>query len=324
MLTAMPIDTSVAPHWPATTRIASAAGRSAIGDRRCRQNILNRRVRQHVKRADDCDAANQRERHAALRPLDLARHRDDVAPSVVGPQRRDQRNHEAGKAAARSREVSREVVPRAVMPRSSKAKARDHENQQALEPRQQKLHIRGFSCADDVETGDQPRHRNGKDLPPEQMRKGWPRKRTEDCEGPQNARQSRRDRCERSGLGDRNLRPHVEEAGKIAIGLAKKGILAAVARMRGCDLCISHRTEEREQAADDPHRIDCARRAHRSHHLARHQKDAAADDDAHDDGGRVRRVQNAGKFRLGLWHRFSESSISRLKTPRSALGNGVS
>ena len=29
MLTAMPIDTRVAPHCPATTRIASAAGRSA-------------------------------------------------------------------------------------------------------------------------------------------------------------------------------------------------------------------------------------------------------------------------------------------------------
>src|SRR5258708_27838965 len=113
----------------------------------------------------------------------------------------------------------------------SQAEARNHEDEQALEPCQQKLNISGLSRSDDIETCNQPRHRDGKDLPPQQMRKGRPGEGTEDCKRSQSTRQPGGNGREGSWFGDRNLRPHIEEPGKVAIGLAQKSVLATVSRM---------------------------------------------------------------------------------------------
>ncbi len=60
------------------------------------------------------------------------------------------------------------------------------------------------------------------------------------------------DSRKRGGLGDRDLCPHIEKGREITVGLAKEGILASIAWMRGGNLGIRHRTEEREQTANDP------------------------------------------------------------------------
>ncbi len=106
-------------------------------------------------------------------------------------------------------------------------------------------------------------------------------------EGSEDACQACCDGRDRSGLGDGDPRPHVEEAGEVAVGFAKEGVLAAVLGTEGCDLGVGHSAEEREQASDDPDRVDHARGADGGHHLARDQEDSAADDDADDDGGGV-------------------------------------
>ena len=218
---------------------------------------------------------------------------DDVAPSVVGPQSGDQRDHEAGQASACSGKGGGEVVPRAVGACRAEAEACDDDDQRAFEPGQNQLHVGGVACAENIEAGDEPGHREGEDLSPEKMCKGRLIEGAEDREGCQYARQSRRDGCERGGLGYRDLGPHIEEAGQVAIGIAQKGVLAAVLRPSGGDLCVGHRAEQGEQPACDPHRIDHAGRADGGHHLSRHEKDAAADDDAHNDRHGVRCVEDA-------------------------------
>src|SRR4051794_28976277 len=106
----------------------------------------------------------------------------------------------------------------------SKAEARYHDDQQALEPCQEELHIRRSSCSDDVEACDQPGHRDSKHLLPQQLSKNRTRKESKNGEGSQNARQPSCDGRERSWLRNGNLRPHIEESGKVAVSLAQKRV----------------------------------------------------------------------------------------------------
>src|ERR1700678_1948053 len=98
--------------------------------------------------------------------------------------------------------------------RCPKTKTCDHDNQRTFKPRKQKLYIGGSSGPDNVEACNQPGHRDGKDLPPAQMQKGWLREKTEYCKGTQHPRQSCGDGSKRRRFCDSDLRPHVEKAGK--------------------------------------------------------------------------------------------------------------
>ena len=69
-------------------------GTLAGGDLHSGQNVLDGGVGGHEQKADDEQPADQRDGQAALRALDFAGHHGQVVPSVVGPERGDERGHE--------------------------------------------------------------------------------------------------------------------------------------------------------------------------------------------------------------------------------------
>ena len=112
----------------------------------------------------------------------------------------------------------------------------------------------------------------------------------------QRSRQARGYAGDRGGLGDGEPCPHVEKRRHVAIDPADIHVLAAGVGEQGAQLRIGHRAEEREQAARDPRQIHQARRARGAHHFLGNEKDSAADDGAHHDGGGVRGVQHPGQI----------------------------
>ena len=122
-----------------------------------------------------------------------------------------------------------------------------------------------------------------------------------------------RDRCR---LGDGEPCPGVEKRGQRPVGVADVDVFAAGLRLHGAKLGVGHGAKHREQAADDPDEIDEACRADRLHHLGGNEKDAAADDGADDDRGRVAGAEIAGESgpRLVSSSR-SKACCSVMRTP---------
>ena len=280
---------------------AEGVGCGAVGlrDGSGGEDVLDGRVGEHVERADDGDAADEREGQGALRVLDFAGHLRDVGPAVVGPECGDERDHEAGEAAACAGEAGCEVVPATVLD-AGETEGGDDDDQQDFEPGEGGLHVGGVAGADDVEAGDDPGGGDGEDLRPQQVSEGGLREEAEDGEGAEHAHEAGGDGGDGGGLGDGDPGPGVEEGGEVAVGVAEEGVFATDAGLHGGDFGVAHGAEEREQAADDPDGVDHARTADGGHHLARDEEDSGADDDADDDGRGVRGVEDAGQVGVRL------------------------
>ncbi len=94
----------------------------AGGDLRGGEDVLHGGVGGHVEKADDAQAADQRDGQAAPRPLDLAGQDGEVGPAVVSPQSGDQRQHEAAEAAHGMGQRGGEVAQGAGGRRESRAR----------------------------------------------------------------------------------------------------------------------------------------------------------------------------------------------------------
>ena len=120
----------------------------------------------------------------------------------------------------------------------------------------------------------------------------------EDAEG---AGESAGDGGDGGGLGDGEPCPHVEEGGGVAIGSAEVDVLAAGVGQHGAEFGVGHGSEEREQAAGDPGKIDERGGAGVAHHLRGNKEDAAADDGSDDDGGGLRAPSTRGRSAGAVW-----------------------
>ena len=132
------------------------------------------------------------------------------------------------------------------------------------------------------------------------MSEGGLREKAERGEAAEHAHEAGGDGGDGRGLGDGDPRPGVEEGGKVAIGLADEGVLAADPRAKGGDLGVAHGAEEREQTADDPDCVDGATRPVAAIISRGHEKNSGADDDADDDGDRVARGEDAREIGGGV------------------------
>src|SRR5438067_13508064 len=90
----------------------------------------------------------------------------------------------------------------------------------------------------------------------------------------------------RACLGNKDLHPAVEKSPACAVSLAHEDILAARARHHRCQLRVSERTRQTQDASSDPDDDDHARRPDIARHHTRLQKDTRADDVANHDGSR--------------------------------------
>ena len=84
------------------------------------------------------------------------------------------------------------------------------------------------------------------------------REEVEDGERTQDAYKPSDDGRKGGRLGDRYPGPHIEEAGKVAVGFAKKRIVATVEGPAGGNLRIGHGAEQRQETANDPDGVDHA------------------------------------------------------------------
>src|SRR5690242_7609185 len=114
----------------------------------------------------------------------------------------------------------------------------------------------------------------GRNMPGDQM--AW--QKPECMKISQHTHDSTGDRSNGGGLGNQEPRPGIEKSSKRAVAVADIDVLSARPRTHRAQFSISKRAEEREQAANNPGKIDKPGRTHRLHHLFRHKKNAAADD----------------------------------------------
>ena len=137
-----------------------------------RQNILHRRIHQHIQEANRGHAGNQRDGNVSLRLLHFARDHVEIVPAVIGPQSRDQRRHEAGHAAFCSAEATCEICPASTHRTPSAETDRDNPNNDGdFQHREHQLKFASFLNSDVVQHGDEDGGGNGDDLSPGQ-RKG--------------------------------------------------------------------------------------------------------------------------------------------------------
>ncbi len=140
MLSAMAAATKPAPRGPAITVSAATAGRSLRRNLRGGQDVLNGRVGGHEKHAHDEQPADQRDGQAALRLAHFAGNHGEVVPSVIGPERGDEREHEAAESAHCA---CGSVVEKLANEPEARGEAEPHhdQNQHAFENREHKLKV---------------------------------------------------------------------------------------------------------------------------------------------------------------------------------------
>jgi hypothetical protein len=170
----------------------------------------------------------------------------------------------------------------------------DDKNEDALQNSEDKLKISGFFDAEIVQSCHEPGDGDGEDLGPKQWQAGDVVTEKVKCrKHAEGTREAAGDGGDGGRLGNGEPGPHVEKGGRVAVGSAQVDILAAGVRHHGAEFGIGHGAEEREQATDDPGEIDKRRRADILHHLARNEKNAAADNGADYNGGRLAGAEHA-------------------------------
>jgi len=130
------------------------------------QNVLDGGVGGHEQNADDEKAADERDGQAALGAAYFAGDHGEVVPSVVGPERGDERGHESADAADSVWQPGGEVGERASD--GSETEAGDDQDQDHFQGGEDDLKIRGLLDAEIVESGNEPGDCDGEDLRPEQ------------------------------------------------------------------------------------------------------------------------------------------------------------
>ena len=161
---AIPAETMAAPHAPTLIAMASEAGRSRGGHGGGRHYVLHRGVQNHVQRTDHGDAENQGDGDAAFGTADFSGDHVEVVPTVVGPERCDERSHESGDAALRTFESGSEIGPSAV--RKGESDADDGEDHRDFQDGEEQLKLAGFLDADVIERRDENGSGDGDQLSP--------------------------------------------------------------------------------------------------------------------------------------------------------------
>src|SRR4051812_24169405 len=114
-------------------------------------------------------------------------------------------------------------------------------------------------------------------------------------ESAKNPHQSDSDCRDRSRLGDYKPRPGIQKSCKRTIPVAHVNILSTRLRLKRTKLSIGERTEDGEDAADNPCKVNQLSRANCLHHLFWNEKDATTDNCPHDNGDRVAQAERARK-----------------------------
>ena len=130
-------------------------GTFAGGDLRGGQDVLNGRVGGHEENADDEESADERDGQAALGAADFAGDHGEIVPSVVGPERGDEREHESAEAAACVRAATVAKL-RQEPDAEAKQSAATMRMSMRFEDGEDELEVAGLFDAEIVQSSDEP------------------------------------------------------------------------------------------------------------------------------------------------------------------------
>ena len=212
-------------------------------------------IDEHVQYADGRHARDQGNRNISSRVFYFAADHVEIVPSVIRPERSDQRGHEAGDAAFRAGKCSGEVAPAATsrVARAAEADNYDANDNGDFEQREDELEFSGFLDAEIIQNRNQNRSGDGDELSAsdderisdEIGRKHCIIEERKNLKRPENADQSSRDGRNGRGLRDHEPGPGVQESAERPVGVADVNIFSASLRLHGSQFGVGECSEER-------------------------------------------------------------------------------
>ena len=274
----------------------SGARGEALGPERAQADDVDREVEHH----DAGDTQQERARHVALGPLQLAHDEAGGLPAAVG----EEDGHEGGAEGSQEAQGRRPVEHRpqrdALAAEGREADRHQPEDGDGLQHHQQRLDVVPGPHAEAVDAGQRGQGEDG------HGRLGQ-RHRHELAEV---AGEGHGHRGHPAALRDEEQRPAVEKGDPRAVGLAQVGVLPAHRGAQRGELGVDEGPGEGDEAAEAPRGQDERRRAHLPRHDVGVHEDARPDDAPHHEHRGAEGADLAGERRRA--RRSADHDVRRL------------
>ena len=238
-----------------------------------------------------------------------------VVPPLVGPQDGDERRAERGDAEGPGNGAG--GVGRGARSRWQEEDGADHgQNAADLENCEDVLRESPALDAEEIDRREETDRGQADRL----RRRGRKGDEPPDVDG-----QRRGQRRDGSRRGDGEKHPAAEKARRFSPRPADEGVKTSGPRHRRSELGQAHRSQEREEAADDPNREHGRGSVHGPRDLGRHEEDARPDHGPNDQHDRVEEAQRSQELRPGRRFRGSahRSSVKTSNNPHCSVKIGM-